>query len=66
VKMLLEWEEVYPDKPDKSVKTPLSFAAMCGHEEVVKILLGREDVNSDKPDNCSRTLLSLAAWCGHK
>jgi len=47
-------------------KTQLSFADMCGHEEVVKIPLGREDVNSDKPDNCSRTPLSLTAWCGPK
>ena len=39
VERLLEREEVSLDKLDKSGRTPLSYAAWCGCEEVVKILL---------------------------
>ena len=51
VKILLEREEVNPDKPDNDGWTPLSYAAARGHEGLVKMLLRREEVNSDKPDN---------------
>ena len=51
VRILLGWEEVMLDKPDKYNLTPLSHAARCGHEGVVKILLGQGEVNLDKPDN---------------
>jgi len=30
VKLLLEWEEVNPDKPDGGSRTPLSYAAKGG------------------------------------
>ena len=45
--------------------TPLSYAAVCGHEQVVKQLL-REDINPDKPDNEGRTPLLWAAMKGHE
>jgi len=66
VKLLLEREEVSPDKLDLDGHTPLSLAAWNGHEGVVKILLGREEVNPDKPNNNGHTPLSLAAWDGHE
>jgi len=52
VKILLQQEEVTPDKPDNGGETPLSHGASHGHEGVVKILLQQEEVNPDMPDNC--------------
>ena len=49
--MLLERDEVHPDKPGNDGRTPLSLAALGGHTEVVKMLLERDEVNPDKPDN---------------
>jgi len=66
VKLLLEREEVNPDKPDDLDRTPLSYAASGGYEGVVKLLLEREEVNSDKPDDGGRTPLSYAAQSGHE
>ena len=66
VKILLEREEVNPDKPDSDGRTPLSFAAEDGHEGVVKILLGRGEVNPDGPDNEGRRPLSFAAKYGRE
>jgi len=61
VKLLLEREEVNPDRPSRrgqlppkdsqGSRTPLSYAAEGGYEGVVKLLLEREEVNPDKPDN---------------
>jgi len=66
VKILVEREEVNPDKADKWGITPLSDAASNGHEGVVKILLEREEVNPDKPNDSGRTPLSYAAKNGHE
>jgi len=55
VKILLEREEVSPDKPDNSGETALSFAAGEGHEGVVRILWEREKVNPDKQNNFGDT-----------
>jgi len=67
VKMMLELEEIEPDKPDGIIgQTPLSLAAEKGHEDVVKILLGWDQVNPEKPDNVGRTPLSYAAREGHE
>jgi len=46
VKLLLEREDVSPDRPDYSGQTPLRWAAGSGHERVVKQLLEREDLAS--------------------
>jgi len=68
VKILLEREDLNPDKPDtKRGQTPLSRAAMSGHEGVVKMLLERDDVNPNMADTDNgRTPLSRAAGNGHE
>ena len=47
-------------------QTPLAWAAMKGHEAVVKLLLetGKADVESK--DGCGQTPLSWAKKNGHK
>jgi len=44
VKILLEREEVLPDKPDNNGQTPLWYAAQDGHERVVALLQSRKAV----------------------
>ncbi|PWW74907.1 hypothetical protein C7212DRAFT_203642, partial [Tuber magnatum] len=46
-------------------RTPLSWAARRGHEEVVKILLERRDVDAATQDNDGQTPLSWALCEGH-
>jgi ankyrin repeat protein len=62
--MLLERDDVNPDKPDNYGQTPLSIAASDKREGAVKILLGRNDVNPDKLDNKGQTPLWRAAYSG--
>jgi len=68
VNMLLEREDVNPDRTDtQDGRTPLSWAAEKGHEGIVKVLLEREDVNPDRTDTQDgRTPLSWAAEKGHE
>ena len=61
MKLLLEREEVSPDRPDNHGRTPLSWAAEYRHKEAVRRLLEREDVNPNRPDNRGRTPLWWAA-----
>ena len=51
---------------DETGARPLLWAAMSGHEVVVKLLLGCEDVDPDRPDKAGRTPLSRAAGNGHE
>ena len=46
--------------------TPLVWAALNGHEWVVKILLGQESINPDKPNQCGETPLWCASRNGHE
>ena len=46
--------------------TPLAWAALNGHKEVVKILAVREEVKPDKPNWNGQAPLSLAAMNGHE
>ena len=55
VRILLERDDIDPDKPDQDGRTPLWWAAWVGQEGVVKLLLGRDDVNPDKPDKSGLT-----------
>ena len=66
VKMLLERNDVNPDKADKGGRTPLSWAASYGYEEIVEILLERNDVNPDTQDERGRTPFSWAVIYGHE
>jgi len=68
VKILLEREDVDPDRADTIFRqTPLSLAAVKGQERVVKMLLEREDVdpNREIAPYC-QTPLSWAARNGHE
>ena len=61
VKMLLELEQVDPNKANAKGRTPLSHAAENGHDGVVKILVGREEVKPNRPDDDGLTPLAWAA-----
>ena len=50
---------------DKYGRTPLSYAAMAGHEMVAKQLL-KAQAAIDLKDQSGRTPLSLAAAAGHE
>jgi len=64
--MLLEREEVNPDQADsKYGRTPILWAAMGGHEGIVKMLLERKEVNPHHADNSGRTATLWAAGGGH-
>jgi len=54
------------NKKDCSGYTPLTWAALGGHEGVVKILLGRDDINPDKPSNDGETPLHFAVFGWHE
>ncbi|KAG0633719.1 ankyrin repeat-containing domain protein [Tuber brumale] len=66
--MLLERGDVNPDRADTAYgQTPLSLAAVGGHEGIVKMLLERGDVNPNQADTKhGRTPLSWAAENGHE
>lgn len=66
MRVLLERNEVNPDKADKDSQTPLLRAAENGHEGIVRMLLKRNDVNPDKSDKRNKTPLSLAAQNEHE
>ena len=66
VKILLERDDVNPEKLGEYEKTPLCYAAENGHEGLVKILLGRDDVNPEKSDKGWQTPLLCAAQNGHE
>jgi len=66
VKILLERDDVGPDKPDHRSETPLFKAAEGGHEGVVKILLERGDVDPNKLNHSGETPLFKAAGDGHE
>ena len=51
VRILLEWNDVNPDKADNLSQTALLLGAMYGLEEVVRMLLERNDVNPDKAND---------------
>ncbi len=57
---------VKADAKDDDGRTPLSWAAECGQEAVVKLLIGRDDVEADVKDGGVRTPLSYAACYGNK
>ncbi|KAI9783263.1 MAG: hypothetical protein M1839_004103 [Geoglossum umbratile] len=67
IKLLFESPEVGVDSKGTYCRTLLSWAAMNGHEAVVKLLLATEKVGEDPMDSeYGRTPLSWAAMNGHE
>jgi len=64
-RLLLERSDVNPDRADKTGRTPLSWAASYGREEVVEMLLERSDVNPGAPDRSGQTPFLWAVTCGN-
>ncbi|RPA96249.1 ankyrin, partial [Choiromyces venosus 120613-1] len=58
-------KDVDPNTADTSGQTPLLWAAMNGHPEVVKILLDRKDVDLNTADTRGQTPLLWAARNEH-
>ena len=50
MKLMLGREDVDPNRADKYDETPLGWAAIYGHEAVVRLLVEREDVDPNRPD----------------
>jgi len=46
VDLLLRREDVNPNRPDENGRTPLVYAAVNGHKEVVKLLQARISMES--------------------
>ena len=51
VELLLERDDVNPNKPNRAGRTPLRGATRKGHKGIVKLLLGREDLDPDNPNS---------------
>jgi ankyrin repeat protein len=51
---------------DDQGRTPLAWAALNGHRDVVKLLLARQGIQADSKDIYGKTPLWLAANYGHK
>ena len=66
VKLLLERQDVDPNRLDNREETPLGWAAVEGHEGVVKLLLERKDVDPNRPGDQGGTPLMWAAFKGHE
>ena len=66
VKMLLERSDVNQDMADRRGRTPLSWAASYGHEEIVEILLEWNDDNPNSLDERGRTPFAWAVIYGHE
>jgi ankyrin repeat protein len=63
---MLAEDGVDPDSKDNYGQTPLSWAAMNGHEAVVKLLLAEDGVDPDPKNDYGMTPLSLAVSNGHE
>ena len=64
---LIEMDKWDVNNKDGGGISPLIWAAICGHEEVVMSLLQEKHVQPDERDTYSgRTALSWAAGCGHE
>jgi len=66
VKLLLGCGDVEPNAEDINGRTPLSYAAENGHEEVVELLLEHGNIMVNTKDIFGTATLSYAARKGHK
>jgi len=65
VGLLVERVDGNADSKDDTCRTPLSWAAINGHEEVVRLLVERVDVNAYSKDEHGQTPLSWAERTGY-
>ncbi|KAH2670040.1 hypothetical protein KXV51_007008, partial [Aspergillus fumigatus] len=67
VEILLQTEDIDVESKDSEYgRTPLSWAAVNGHEGIVKLLLDTGRVDVDSKDSGGQTPLSWAAENGHE
>jgi ankyrin repeat protein len=66
VRLLVARADVKADSKNCYNQTPLSWAAIGGHEAVVRLLIARADVKADSKDCYDQTPLSWAAANGHE
>ena len=64
---LIEMDKWDVNRKDGGGITPLIWASICGHEEVVRSLLREKNIQPNRWDTYDgRTALSWAAGCGHE
>jgi hypothetical protein len=66
VRLLLGYDDIKPDYPDRFKRTALAYAAAAGKDAVVKLLIARRDVNPNAKDIKLQTPLMLATINGHE
>jgi ankyrin repeat protein len=64
--LLLDTGEVEADLKDFNDRTPLTWAAINGHEAVVQLLLNTSNVDFNSQDIFDETPLSYATHIGHE
>jgi len=66
ISLLEEEEGCVADMADGRGVTPLAWAALGGHQGIVKLLLDRKEVNPDSRNKYGQTPLWYATWGGHQ
>lgn len=66
VELLLAIKKINTNIKDSNGRTPLSYAAECGHDTVVTLLLKQDDIEVDLEDNEGRTPLWYTVLKGNK
>ena len=64
--MLLELNDINPNKLDLLRETPLGWASEEGHEGIMRMLLERNNVDPNEPNLFRETPLLAASMNGHE